>query len=60
MSKFTDADKAACARREVGMRQKVYPRRVANGVMHQVEAEREIAIMQEIADEYDEKGRLPL
>jgi hypothetical protein len=50
--KFTAADKRKCAEREVAMRRRVYPRHVANRTMLQVAADREIALMQEIADDY--------
>ena len=56
---FTDEEKSTAARREVTMRKSVYPRRVRDGKMLQATADREIAIMQEIADEYAEKDRLP-
>lgn len=51
------------AMREVGYRRQVYERRVAAQQMSRSEADRKIAIMQEIADEYRElaeKERLPL
>lgn len=50
--KFTATDKRKAAEREVGMRRAVYPARVASRKMLQVTADREIAIMQEIADDY--------
>lgn len=56
---FTAAAKAACARREVGMRKRVYQRWVderRNG-WTQNRADAEIAMMQEIADEYDAKAK---
>ena len=51
---ITLADKAKCARREVEMRRKVYPRFVHNGRMSQEEASREIEIMASIAFDYAE------
>jgi hypothetical protein len=48
---FSNADKAKCARREVGLRRRAYPRWVANGTLTQAAADREIAMMQEIADD---------
>jgi hypothetical protein len=39
----------ACAEREVRMRRRVYPSRVANGSMSQEKANREIAVMEQIA-----------
>lgn len=48
----TDAEKAACADREVKMRRRVYPRWVAGKKMTQAQADREIALMAEIAEDY--------
>ncbi len=48
----TDKEKLACAEREVKMRQRVYPTWVTSGRMRQVDADREIATMQAIADDY--------
>lgn len=55
--KYTDAAKAACAKREVGMRRRVYQRWVDEGRTGwtQNRADLEIGIMQEIADDYDRK-----
>jgi hypothetical protein len=39
----------ACVEREVRMRERVYPRQVANGQMTQEKANREIALMQQVA-----------
>lgn len=50
--KFTDADKEACAERELAMRRRVYPRWVSAGKMSRAEADREIALMDAIAEEY--------
>lgn len=62
---FTDAEKAECAEREVKQRKYVYPRRIEAGKMTQALADRQTAIMEEIATEYrakadaeDRKGRL--
>ena len=52
MGKFSAREKADCAKREVGQRKYVYLRRVADGKMTQHLADRQIAVMQEIADEY--------
>ncbi len=49
---FTNKEKADCAKREVGQRRKVYARLVAQQKMAQADASREIALMQEIADDY--------
>jgi hypothetical protein len=48
----TDAEKLACARRELAFRRRVYPRFVSEGRMTAVEAEREIAMMAAIVGDY--------
>lgn len=48
-------DKRRCAKREVAQRKRVYPRLVSKGSMSQAEADREIAIMEAIASDYQEK-----
>lgn len=62
---YSAKEKAAEARREVGYRRHVYPRRVDDGKMRAAESDRRIAIMQEIAEDYaaqaekeDAAGRL--
>lgn len=52
---FTDDEKATAAAREVGMRRSVYAKRVFAGEMSQEEADRGIALMDEIAREYRAK-----
>jgi hypothetical protein len=49
---FSNAEKAACARREVGYRKHVYAGLVRKGFKTEQEARREIAIMEEIANDY--------
>lgn len=49
---ITRAMKHACIQREIGQRNWVYPRRVADGRMTQAEADREIAVMQAILADY--------
>lgn len=39
-----------CVLREIGMRERVYPRRVAEGRMPQAKADDEIAVMRAVAD----------
>jgi hypothetical protein len=56
--RFSDADKVDELQREIKMRNRVFPRWVADGRMRQDEADRRIAILQEIADEYDSRQRL--
>ena len=58
MTDYTDEDKLKAAEREVKMRRRVYPRWVADGKMTQVQADREIAIMEAIAEDYRPKGLL--
>ena len=52
MARFSNAEKQREAAREVVYRRKVYARMVAEGKMHEVEADRRIAIMSEMADDY--------
>lgn len=65
MTEITNKDKAQCAEREVKQRQRVYSRWVADGRMAQAFADRQIAVMQAIAEDYrakadadDQAGRL--
>lgn len=58
--RFSDEEKRQCAEREAKMRRRVYPRWVADGRMKQEQADREIAIMDEIARDYRSKGELAL
>jgi hypothetical protein len=65
MRKFTTRELAQACAKEVGWRQKVYPKRVETGTMSQAQAERQIAMMAEaadvlaeLADKEDEKERL--
>jgi antibiotic biosynthesis monooxygenase (ABM) superfamily enzyme len=52
---FTDSEKWQAAKRELELRRRVYPGRVNSGRMTQQEADRQIAIMAEIADDYRAK-----
>jgi hypothetical protein len=59
--KYSDSEKYACAKREVEMRRRVYPRWIEQGKIDFKQAAREIAIMEEIAFEYRERlGALDL
>jgi hypothetical protein len=49
---FTARDKAECAEREVAQRKRVYFRLVGEGKMSGKFADKQIAIMQAIADDY--------
>lgn len=57
---FTDQQKREAAEREVKFRKRVYARRVAERRMKQEQADHEIAIMAEIAEDYRAKSELPL
>lgn len=50
--KFTAAEKFACLRREIELRQKVYPRLVERGSLKEADAKHEIECMQAIAGDY--------
>ena len=52
MSRFSPTEKKKCAERELGMRIKVYPRFVELGKMTQKKADREIALITEIIEDY--------
>ena len=58
--RFTDEEKAKCALREAAWRRRVYGNAVARGRMTQEQADHEIAMMDEIADDYSTAARLPL
>ena len=53
MPKFTNAEKAKEAKREIGQRKRVYQRLVENRQMSPADMQRKIEIMEEIASEYD-------
>ena len=60
---FTAEEKLEAVRRELSYRRRVYRRRVDEGKMTQALADRQIAIFEAIADDYErsaEKERLPL
>jgi uncharacterized protein YqhQ len=42
------SEQITCVRREIGMRERVYPRFVANGKMKQAAADRELATMRAV------------
>lgn len=56
MTSFTNEQKATEARRESHMRRRVYEKRVADGKMSPNDARRQIAIMEEIAAEYQARA----
>jgi hypothetical protein len=51
-AQFSALEKHREAQREVELRKSVYERLIVMGVMSRSEAERKIAIMQEISDDY--------
>jgi hypothetical protein len=62
MIEFSYAQLAACARREVKMRRRVYTHRIETHLMSPETAQREIEMMEAIAEHFDqlatEKERL--
>jgi hypothetical protein len=58
--KITFRDKEACIRRELGFRQRVYARRVADGKMKQADADREIEIMESILVDYEKASAIEM
>lgn len=65
MRRFTERDKLAGIERELGYRRKIFPGRVEAGKMPQETADRQIALFEQIAEDYRErveaeiaKGRL--
>lgn len=55
MSNYSDADKLKCIEREIELRKRVYGRQVLNGRMSKGAAEREIATMEDIANDYRQR-----
>lgn len=54
MTDFTRREKRECALREVRMRREVYPNLISRGRMSRSDAEREIKLMEAIAEDYRE------
>lgn len=52
---WTNEQKLACVEREIALRRRVYPTRVANKRMTQQLADRQISMMEEIAEDYRRK-----
>jgi hypothetical protein len=48
--KFSTAELAECARRELARRRREFPRMVARAIMNKAEAERELAMMEQITE----------
>ena len=49
---FTRVEKLKALEREIEMRKRVFPKRVDKGLMKQDEADRQVAVMEEIAEDY--------
>jgi hypothetical protein len=49
---ITPEQKLACARRELGLREHVYPKRVKSRAMSQEKADFELAVMRAIVEDY--------
>ena len=54
---FTAQEKRECAEREVGMRKRLYSRWISEGRISGMWADREIALMEEILEDYRELER---
>ena len=52
---YTTATKIRALKRELAMRRRVYPRRVKAGKMSQAEANRQIAVFEEILQDYEQE-----
>lgn len=57
MTKFSNAEKAKEARREIGQRKRVYGKLVDNGRMSPADMKYKIDLMEEIAQEYEAKDK---
>ena len=53
MATITLDQKIAALRREIRMRERVYPNRVAEGKMRQDQADAEVAVMKAILEDYE-------
>jgi hypothetical protein len=52
MPEYSDAEKLKCLMREIAMRERTYPRWIEAGKMTILQADRELAVMRAIADDY--------
>ncbi len=55
---YSSKAKLAEVRREIAMRKNVYPRHIASGKLKQEKADEQVAIMEEIAEDYAVKVRI--
>jgi hypothetical protein len=53
---YTAEEKLACARRELSMRERVYPFRVSQAKMTPQQADRETALMRAIVADYEKQA----
>ena len=53
---ITVHDKLQCVVRELGFRHRTYPRMIENRKMSQAQADREIAVMESIAQDYQKRS----
>jgi hypothetical protein len=53
--RYSTAQKLAAVEREIRWRMKVYPRRIESRTMTQAESDRELGVMQAIAEDYRAK-----
>lgn len=60
MTRFTDEEKRKCAEREVRLRRQVYRNRIETKRMSRSQANYQLAVMREIAEDYRRKTELPL
>ena len=58
--RYSDQDKLKCVERELKIRQRVYANRILTRRMSRLQADRELAIMAEIAEDYRARAQLPL
>lgn len=56
--RFSAREKMQAAQREVGYRRWVYPKRVADGKMTQAQADREIALLDEMSRDYGQLAQI--
>jgi hypothetical protein len=55
VSEFSDADKLKSLKRELFLRERVYPRRIAERKMTEQQAQHELEIMKAIVEDYEER-----
>ncbi len=53
MGEVTNDDKIKCLKREVAMRERVYPKWVQSGRMKQAEADKEIRVLKAVLHDYE-------